>query len=371
MPCTLITDVAPLRRLASQWASLPPSTPFMSGGVLQRWLDLPSRHGDPFVVVVTDDQSRLLAVAPWVRLRDALGVQRVTGLGGEDSWYHEPWLRPDADPEAVAQQIAAALRTARRQWDLLELVLRPRQSRSLIDALARLGWSSASEIPWRQHWTITWEVDWETYWAERPSALRSIITSRMKRLKQVPHRFYEAGPEAARELLPLLCHLQAISRPGLRDWEAYHAYMRLLAEDALDRNQGRMYVLEIDGATAALQFQSYHGDRVYGLLRAFDPTFERYSPGSLLALWSFETMHKHGVRWVDLGPGHDDWKQKVRTASEETLRLRVGSSASLLGTGTIGLRDYLIPQLKQSALTRYLRAHLEALRGAKRTPHPV
>jgi CelD/BcsL family acetyltransferase involved in cellulose biosynthesis len=322
-------------------------------------------------LVVTDEQERLLAIAPWVRLRDALGMRRVTGLGGEDSWYHDPWLFPGADPEAVAREIAATLRAAKRHWDLLELILRPGQSPSLVDALKRLGWSSASSIPWRQHWTIAWDDTWETYWRGRPGTLRKNISNRMKRLQEVPHRFYQATPDAAKALLPELCRFQSTSRHGLRDWEAYHAYMCLLAEDMLERNQGIMFVLEIDGSPAALQFQSRHGDHVYGLLRAFDSEFERYSPGSLLAIWSFETMAQLGIRSVDLGPGHDDWKRNLRTASEPTVQLRVGSSGSLLGTGAIGVRDYLIPQLKQSALTRFLRSPLKALRAAKQAPHPV
>jgi CelD/BcsL family acetyltransferase involved in cellulose biosynthesis len=303
--------------------------------------------------------------------RDRLGIRRLSAIGGEDTWYHDPWIMPDADSRALAALLEDTLRKANRDWDLLDLILRPSTSAPFIDALKRLGLPCETQVPWRQHPAIHWEGDWSSYWSERSDSLRRIVARRTKRLNQRPHRFYEASRDEAKPLIEALCRLQAANFDGLRDWDSYHAFMRLIAADLLDHGFGSLHVLEIDGSPAAIQFQSRHADRVYGLLRAYDPAFESYSPGSLLAAWSFERMHQQGVRWIDLGPGENGWKQQVQTTRDETVQVQIGSPASLLALGVIGVTGYVKPQLENHGIARYLNQKIRALRAGRPTPLPI
>ncbi len=371
MPCTILRDVPAIRRLADQWASAPPTTPFASWGMIRAWLESPQRHGDPFVIAMTDPQGRLQAVAPWMLTRDRLGIRRLSAIGGEDTWYHDPWIVHPTDGRALAACLEDALRQSKRDWDLLDLILRPTTSTPFIQAFKRLGWLRETHVPWRQHPAIHWEGDWNSYWSARPDSLRRLVARRSKRLSQHPHRFYEASRDEAEPMLETLCRLQAANFDGQRDWESYHAFMRLIAADMLDHGFGSLHVLEIDGKPAAIQFQSRHADRVYGLLRAYDPVFESYSPGSLLATWSFEQMHQQGVRWIDLGPGENGWKRQVQTTTDETVQIQIGSPSSLLAMGMIGVAGYLKPQLMNLGLARNVNEKIRALRAKRESPLPV
>ncbi len=366
---TILKDPEKLMALAEQMEAQPTSNPFVSGGVIRAWLQSRDRDTEPFVVVVRDRKERLIAVASWMLTRDRSGLRRLSAIGGEDAWYHDPWVMPGADAEAVAQALVGALRKSQREWDLLTLILRQEASASLLRGVSRLGWSVEDRIDWRQHVLIRWEGDWESYWSERPKKIRGLTARHMRQLKEIPHRFYEASRQEAEPLLEILFQHQASNLANLRDWKPYQDYMRIIARDAIQNNRFSLQVLEIEGATAALQFRSHHGDRVFALLRSFDVAYSRFSPGSLLAAWSLEQMHHDGIRLIDLGPGLNEWKKMVQTHSGESVQLRVGSPASLRGMGWLGWDGYLIPRLKSSHLLRQVSAQVQAFR--KKTPAPA
>lgn len=368
MQATILTSAHAIRTLAEASATSPPPQPFAAWGVLLDWLELPDRDGKPFVIVVKDGADGLLAVAPWMLRRDRSGIRHLSAIGGEDAWYHDPWLLQADAGEAVASALTQALREARRDWDLLSLILRPEFSAPFLQALKPLGFSVENRVEWRQHPVIRFGESWERYWEARPKKIREMLSRRQRQLGQLPHRFYSASPEETPVLLEHLFRHQAANFSGVRDWSAYHAYMHLVAQAALCQGNSSLHVLEIDGRVAATQFQAHHGERAYGLLRSYDAEFGRFSPGSLLSIWGLEEMHRSGMRWIDLGPGTNDWKQLVQTESCETIQIRVSSPGSLLGMGMLGVNEVLLPRLKNSRWGQAMRERLNAMRGKSPLP---
>ncbi len=361
MSCLILTEATAIRQFAEQWGNLTPPSPFSGWGLVARWLRQAPSDAEPFVLAVLGPHGELLALAPWQLSKQANGMRQLSAIGAEDAWYHDLWvLRPEHATD-VATQVVDALRRTRRDWDLLSLNLRPEMSAPLIQALKRIGWSFEERIDWRQQPLIAWTQDWQTYWNERPSELREVTLRQRRMVSRVPHRYYTARGKEALELLDPLCRHQASNYAGAREWDAFHAYMRMVAEEAMATGTGFLHVLEIDGQFAAAQLQSRHGDRVYGLLRSYDVAFKRYSPGSLLAAWSFEELHREGARWVDMGPGHYAWKHSVQTGVTETVQMHVSSPGSLSAMGWVGLTGYLQPALKNNQLIRRLRDGLYAL----------
>lgn len=368
MHATILTSAPAIRALAEASGASHAPHPFTSWGVILDWLDLPERDAKPFVVVVKDASDGILAIAPWMLRRDRSGLRRLSAIGGEDAWYHDPWLFQANAGAAVANVLVKTLREARRDWDLLSLILRPVFSAPFLQALKPLGFSVENRVEWRQHPVIRMGESWDAYWQARPRELRDMLARRQRQLNSRPHRYYSAHPDEIPALLELLFQHQIANYSGVRDWPPYHAFMRIIARDALRRGSGSLRVLEIDGKVAACQFETQHGGEILGLLCAHDPEYARYSPGSLLSAWALEQMHRDGIRVLDLGPGNYRWKQQILTGSGETVQIHVGSPASLLGMGLVGMNEVLLPRLKNSRWGQVMRERLSAMRGKAPLP---
>lgn len=352
MPMIVLREADPTHTLIRQWASLTPSTPFNGYEVFQGWAAGRAKGSEPFVLMAVDGRGQLLAIAPWCLERDRFGIRRLTGIGGQDAWYHDPWVLDPTQADAISGMIVEALRANRRDWDLCELILRPRQSRALLAEFGRLGKVYPEVVDWRQHQGITWTDDWEAYWQARPANIRGTVAGKGKRLARVPHRFFRAEDHEALELCERLFEIQASRFAAQRDWGLYHDYLRLVCRS--ERSLGGLWLfgLEIEGQVAALDLSLRRGDLVFKLTRTFDEAFSPFSPGSLLAAWVLETLHASGVRHVDPGPGHNAWKSMLQTTVIDTVQLRVASPVSMKGMGSLSLSEVLIPSLKKNPFVR-------------------
>lgn len=352
MRMIVLRDADPARPLTRQWAALTPSTPFSGWEVFQGWAAGRPPGSEPFVLMAVDAQGKLVAIAPYCLERDRFGIRRLTGMGGQDAWYHDPWVLDPKHADRVAVLLVETLRKHRRDWDTSELILRPHVSGALLAELERLGKVYPEIVDWRQHQGITWTDDWEAYWQTRPAKLRETVARKAKRLAKIPHRFFRAEDHEAEGLWERLFEIQASRFASERDWGPYHDYLRLLCRS--ERRLGGLYLfgLEIEGQVAALELCLRRGEQVFKLTRTFDDAFTYYSPGSVLAAWVLETLHASGVRQVDPGPGHNAWKAMLQNAELGTVLLRVASPGSMRGVTRLGVTEVMIPGLKKNRLVR-------------------
>ncbi len=365
MQTTILRDMTDIRALSHGWSESAAPSPFSGWSAVESWLVQRERETEPFVILV-GDEGRWVAAAPWCLERDRWGIRQLTGIGGEDAWYHDPWiLRPDKEEEIV-QALIAALRSARQDWDMLQLVLRDATSSSLIKGLGSAGLAVTERIDWMQNQTAILGEDWNSYWAARPSATRELVRRRGKKLSALNPRFLEADAGNLEPLLEAMFRLHAERWHGERDWRGYYRYIRAIATEALERGDLHFYALEAEETLLALELLVRCGDRAYELLRIIDPSprYSAYSAGSLLTAWAFERMQQCGVREIDLGPGHYDWKSALETHRTETVKLAVAQPSRLPALALVGWDGILKPYLREVPLVKRIK---RALASAK---HP-
>ena len=330
------------------------STPFSGWGFLVGWLEARSDTSRPFIVVVTDAQGATLAIAPWCITTEKDGLRRLTGIGGTDGWYHDPRLfKPDCGT-AVAKKLVETLRQARRDWDVLDLLLRDAVSAPLMAALKGLGLGFSERIDWRQQQTIRFTSDWPTYWSERPSQLRNLVARRGKKLAGRPHRFFKVDAAMLTPYLETLFRLHRQRWASERDWEPYYALIRTTVSEAQATGRLCFYGLEVDDQVIALELLIRCEQEAFELMRITNasPQDEALSPGSLLTAWALSQLNADGVTAVNLGPGIQPWKSSLETERTASARCLV-------------LRPSIVPR---AVLTRWdlLKPHLRALPGMRR-----
>lgn len=369
MRTIILRDPVAIRSLGEAWRRGLPPTPFHGMGFLEAWLAGLPAGSSPFVVLVSEQQQPA-ALALWCIERSPLGVRVLTGLAGDDAWYHDPWLIEPRREEAVAVALVEALKGAHRDWDLVQLVLRDAVSTTLIRHLARAGLASGDRVDWRQQQTAVLGDDWGRYWGDRPKQLRELVRRRGKKLAALPHRFVEANDARVEGMLETLFALHRERWIQERDWSGYYHLIRGIAQEALAQDRLCLFALEVEGRPIALELLVRCGDRAFELMRIVDPSpdFASLSSGSLLTAWAFERMHAKGVRVVDMGPGHHEWKaglETERTATVLRVVARPGHVLALLAVGWTGL---LKPQLRAAPQLIRLKA---MLRGSRRALRPL
>lgn len=354
--------------LMRQWAALGATTPFNGWEVFQAWDAARGPDEQPFVIAVSDAQERLAAVAPWCLVRDQSRVRMLTGIGGEDAWYHDPLIvRPEHD-EAIARTLIRTLRKHARDWDKLGLILRKGEADAFQSSIRQLGLSFEERLDWRQYQGVVFEEAWSEYWERRPDSLKSTVKRRGKRLASVPHRFYLASADEAEAHWEAVFRMQVKRMPDERDWKTYHALLRTFLLAAKNQGSLRPYALEIEGTLAAVLLFICVGNQAFDLTGAIDDAFGQYSPGTLLTCWALEQMHGDGVRRYDPGPGDYTWKSKLTSDCAETLRIETviahaSSPGSWRGAADLATSGLLIEPLKRNPMLRRLR---DALQPARR-----
>lgn len=90
-----------------------------------------------------------------------------------------------------------------------------------------------------------------------------------------------------------------------------------------DAFAGRLAVLRVDGRPVAVQAAlAAHG--VLALwFPAYDPDFARYSPGVALRLEIIKAASEHGIARIDMGKGHSQHKELLKTGETMVAEARV------------------------------------------------
>jgi GNAT acetyltransferase-like protein len=73
----------------------------------------------------------------------------------------------------------------------------------------------------------------------------------------------------------------------------------------------RIYVLYVDGSPVAFLIGQHYQQKFYCQHAGYRPDFARYSVGSLLTAWAFESLASAGVEQVDLGEGGQEHNRRM------------------------------------------------------------
>lgn len=314
-------SLAALSRWEAAWSGARVWSPFAGWTYVTEWLAR-NRDAQPFVLLVTDAENCLVALAPWCVQRR--GVRVLTGVGGDDAGFHDPQVLRAGYEAAVWAEVLSVLKREHRGWDLLTLTLRGDRP-GLAQTLRGLGWVEQVSPAWCQRAVIELDDGWDAYWEPRARSFESTLR-RIRKLQQLPHRYVEARAGDCDGILDLLFAWHDQRLGELRDWSGVYAFLRGYARRAIATGEASLYGLELEGKLAAIDLLIRTPGAAYGVMRAYDPDLAPLAPGHALTIWLLERLCAEGVTRVDCGAGLHAWKLSFQTSLDPSVRLQAPST---------------------------------------------
>jgi len=353
--------------LDGSWDELVRAMPRPSPFLLHSWLLEWWRHygGDSeFAVHVAYRGGRLVGALP-LSFRDRGGLRVCEFVGGTWSLLADVMV---AEGEHPSVGEALTKRAASSRYDFASLFGLPGSSR-LVAALPQgsLRLVERLEAPILDL-TAGWAQVAATKLSPRARTTRGRRRRQLEELGTIDASLARSREELA-EALDDAFRVYALRWQGRHDPSgfvspegvAFHraALLRLAEQDV-----PRLLTLRLDGRAIAFALSLQLGERAYGLTRAFDPAYGRFSPGSEAKLLSLEAAAAEGIGMAEFlgaaGPHNERFTDRFDPLYQgiglpRTLRGRVAVEALL---GGIRLRR----TLKRSATARKVYQHVRRLK---------
>lgn len=289
-------------RLAGSWDELVRAMPRPSPFLLHAWLLEWWRHyggEDDLAVHVAYRESRLVGALPLcVRRRSGLRVSEF--VGGSWALLADLLVAPGEDASAVSGLVDHAVSS---EHDFANLFGLPGSSRLVAalppDALRLVERLEAPVLDLSRGWNAI-------YGAKMSSKARSTRRRRMRQLEALGT--VEASLARTREELePALedaFRVYALRWQGRRDPSGFVTptglrFHRAALLRLADMDVVRLVTLRLDGRAIAFALALQLSGRTYGLTKAFDPAYSRFSPGSEAKLLSLEAAAGEGIVRVE------------------------------------------------------------------------
>ena len=316
----VVRDEAGLDRLAPEWTALNgrcgPEGFFTRMEVVRaNW----ERHkGDPRTslhLLVIRKGGRLVLGAPMIRLRDALGTHALCWLDSKTPFYDDILLDPDMD-------LALAARLFRRHlvasWTRRVLKIGfVREGTPLHRLLVAAGFPLTFRTI-APNLDISSFATWEAYLAAMPAKRRQQYGNYSRRLQKAgaePVRLVTDPNERSAEIARLFSRKREwVREKELSGWivpaETEAWFQRVAARED---GRNRTHVLRLaagDNWLAGCLFFERDGT-IFSSKMAFNPEWERFSPGWMLILEKIRFAIGRKLSTVDFMIGRNEWKERV------------------------------------------------------------
>ena len=256
-----------------------------------------------------------LAVTP-SRLRRLLPFRSLEflGTGSVGSDYLDVIVRRGEEPEA-SEALAGYLAGGKLMLELTQINQRSCAATSLATRLRERGWRVSETTTDVCPFITLSGHSWHSYLGTLGAKQRYNAESRIKNLdKQFEVRFEQAtSEEQRREFLSLLLALHhrrwrerggstAFHTPGLL---AFHEEVSRLA---LERGWLRLFVLRLDGGSAAAFYGFRYGRAFYFYQSGFDPCYAKHGVGQATVSLTIKHAIEEDAEEYDLLHGDESYK---------------------------------------------------------------
>lgn len=315
----LIEDVGGFSRLAPEWSELLRSSGADSPFLTVEWLRAWWRHlrgSSRLHLLTVRDGDRLTAIAPLRIARGPLGMLprlEFLGTGHAGSDYLDVIVRRGCERDAL-EALAAAIRVQKRTLRLTHLPPAALAAR-LANGLADRGWTARQAQAGICPFVSLAGHSWESYLASLGASHRANVR---RRLRALSHRFdarfdrVTAESERRDALAALIgFHERRFGASGSTAFltPALRAFHDEATAGALERGWLRMYVLRLDGATAAVMYGFAYNGRFYFYQHGFDARFEPFSVGLVLMGLTIQAALDGGATEFDMLYGTEQYKR--------------------------------------------------------------
>ena len=272
--------------------------------------------------------NRLIAIAPF---RATSGVARLPcldllGTGEAGSDYLDVITRAGFEAEALdaIEQFVVAERTALGLTHLASSAA----AAGLVNRLERRGWAQVTtaggicpHIPLAGH-------TWDSYLATLGASHRANVRRRLRALEQKFDVQFErvTGDGDRRDALERLTHYHQRrfdSRGTAFRTAALCAFHDEVTRRFLERGWLRMFVLRLNGATAAVMYGFFHNRTFYFYQHGFDDSYQQYSIGLVLMALTIRTALEEGAAEFDMLWGTEPYKSLWARQTRELLNIHL------------------------------------------------
>lgn len=321
-----LTDAIAFEDLVPAWRRLcdeADSRPFARPQWVEAWLRHGDPHGEPvFLSVRLGDE--IVGVA-------ALAIARDTAraLGDPDVSDYPPLVSLPGYEEVLAQGVLEWLRedlTARLEvWGVAEdSPLRP----AFAAAAERLGWRIEEEAEGVAP-RAELQGSWDAYLAGLGKHDRHELRRKMRNVARAGQAVYRevTNADACRHLLDSLFHLMRASHEGKAHFltPEREAFFRDAVQGAVEGGFGRIGVLELDGATAAMVVCLENRSARFLYNSGYDPRLARLAVGFVAKAHAIEQAAARGVQVFDFLRGNEEYKRHMGGRPYQLFRLRLES----------------------------------------------
>jgi CelD/BcsL family acetyltransferase involved in cellulose biosynthesis len=244
-----------------------------------------------------------------------------------------------AHAQAVACAFAAWLRSASRQWDVLQLDYLAEDStaaRWLPDALQSVGIGVDIEIVDRNPW-VSLEGTWLDFLNSRSRRLKKAINLAANRLSRAGRVDIECASAISNaDVASALSSAIAISSRSWKqplgvslDCPGPSAFISKLSEHAQKHGWLVLWLLSLDGEPTAMEYQLADAEHVYALRADYDERCVSTSPGTHLNRELIERLFAFGRKRYYMGPGSNEYKWRWTEQYETIARLTAYSPNAL------------------------------------------
>lgn len=323
-PTRVAVRVEPWSRfLESEWEELAQSSgthPFAHPGWTRAWSET-SRSGAMPPLLAARREGALVGALPVVA---SCGVVR-SGTHSET-----PVFEPAAADEGVVQAMAdAAVRIPRRQMDLSYLWSDSPFTCALRQVAAERGLPVAEQLHGRSPYVDTTRT-WEEFEQRLSAKRRQESRRKRRRLGERGQLTFEVADGRVDNLACLLdegfeaegsgwksqAGTSVNSRPAVRE-----SFTRA-AQWASSAGRLRLAFLRLDGCVVAFSYMLFGSRVLYGVKIGYDPGFERFSPGWLLAMHVVEhACRDETVDRLEMLGASDLYKMSIADGARDRVRL--------------------------------------------------
>lgn len=311
------------------------------------------------------DAQRSLGIVPLVLRRETgagLRPRVLEFLTVPDTQLCDLVCAPE-DRSTVVGALITAITAPTAACDLLDLRYLPVSSATLPELAAA---AAAQQLKLHQAVTdrnlyIDLDGEWATFYAQRSRRQKkanNLVANRLKRAAQsIELRWLRTDtltPETLGQTLATVTEISARSwkrATGLSlDRPGPGAFIQRLAAHAHQNDWLSLWLLQLDGAPVAMEFQLSYDGQLHALRADYDQAQSELSPGSYLNWKLLESLFGKGYKRYWMGPGGNAYKRHWTDDAVGLCRARI-YARTLVGR-TLAWRDLWLRPLAKRLLRR-------------------
>ncbi|MFZ5831153.1 MAG: GNAT family N-acetyltransferase [Planctomycetota bacterium] len=327
-----------LNNYRAAWASLLRTTPGGSFFQSLEWIEAYWRHfgaGQKLRTLVIFQDGKPASIVPLVVRSEKTSVGTLRFLTYPLHDWGSFYGPVGGDPRAMIEAAANHVRCTPRDWDVFELRWQGNPEGAPVDATAAAFRAAAMPVYTTIHRRtaiIDLSTGWESYLASRSSAWRKGLRAAQRRLHDVRFERCRPQPDEAGASDPRWDVYDACEAVARSSWQAgatggttlCHETVRPFFRDAHAAaarvGAADMSLLHRDGQPLAFAYAYHWQGSLYGLRMGYDAT-ARDGAGHVLLAELIRDSCRRGDRWIDLGVGQLDQKQRLATGQLDLFRV--------------------------------------------------